>query len=257
MIENQIVCNISGIELKVSELRVLVDSTVALTQSESYSAVARILQTIASDVIHCGAVAINVYDKEIQSDKMLLSAVRFGADPRFISNKISNQAIRVRDFLERWRQNSEFIYLEQPYSITISSQSWLSRYGIHQIDNSVIDGVTVNDKYEICYFLINIDKAMLEKYRIIMQLLLPFLQTALLRAISLENSNCEDVQRLTNREREILCHIRKGLNNKLIARRLDISIHTVKCHIYNIFQKLNVSNRVEALLMAERVGMLH
>jgi DNA-binding NarL/FixJ family response regulator len=62
---------------------------------------------------------------------------------------------------------------------------------------------------------------------------------------------------LTGREQEIIARIRAGLNNKNIARQLNISVHTVKSHIYNIFQKLQASNRVEALLKAEQAGYLN
>lgn len=52
---------------------------------------------------------------------------------------------------------------------------------------------------------------------------------------------------LTTKEQQILWHIAAGGSNKQIADRLNISDCTVKTHIYNIFRKLNVSNRVQAL----------
>lgn len=55
---------------------------------------------------------------------------------------------------------------------------------------------------------------------------------------------------LTDREREILVLITQGLNNREIADRLTISRSTVKNHVSNIFSKLNVSNRAEAVALA-------
>jgi DNA-binding NarL/FixJ family response regulator len=55
---------------------------------------------------------------------------------------------------------------------------------------------------------------------------------------------------------EILAHIRAGANNKMIARQLNISVNTVKSHIYNTFQKLGARNRVEALIKAKQTGYL-
>lgn len=55
---------------------------------------------------------------------------------------------------------------------------------------------------------------------------------------------------LTDREREILVLITHGLNNREIADRLTISRSTVKNHVSNIFSKLNVSNRAEAVALA-------
>ena len=48
---------------------------------------------------------------------------------------------------------------------------------------------------------------------------------------------------LTHRERQIVQLVSEGLSNKEIARELNVSRGTVKVHLYNIFQKLEVSNR--------------
>jgi two-component system, NarL family, response regulator LiaR len=55
---------------------------------------------------------------------------------------------------------------------------------------------------------------------------------------------------LTEREREVLRLIVNGLNNNQIAERLFISLGTVKFHISNIFMKMGVESRVEAVKMA-------
>jgi DNA-binding NarL/FixJ family response regulator len=52
---------------------------------------------------------------------------------------------------------------------------------------------------------------------------------------------------LTPREVEVLSAIALGLGNKEIARRLEISLHTVKFHIEAIFRKLGVRSRAEAV----------
>jgi DNA-binding CsgD family transcriptional regulator len=57
---------------------------------------------------------------------------------------------------------------------------------------------------------------------------------------------------LTDREREILIRIATGVGNQQIADELCISLHTVKTHIYNIYKKINVKNRLQASLWAAR-----
>ena len=61
---------------------------------------------------------------------------------------------------------------------------------------------------------------------------------------------------LTAREGQVLTLLAEGLCNKLIATRLDISLGTVKAHLRSAFDKLGVHSRTEAILTAERRGML-
>ncbi len=57
---------------------------------------------------------------------------------------------------------------------------------------------------------------------------------------------------LTDREQEILIRVASGTGNQQIADELNISLHTVKTHIYNIYKKINVKNRLQASLWAAR-----
>ncbi len=61
---------------------------------------------------------------------------------------------------------------------------------------------------------------------------------------------------LTRREREILQLIARGKTNKEISKLLFISTETVKSHIKNIFKKLNIKNRVEAIVEARKQGIV-
>ncbi len=61
---------------------------------------------------------------------------------------------------------------------------------------------------------------------------------------------------LTPREIEVLNMIAEGLGNKVIARRLGISEHTVKFHVSSIFTKLNAKSRTEAVTLGARQGLI-
>lgn len=62
---------------------------------------------------------------------------------------------------------------------------------------------------------------------------------------------------LSKREKEILQLIADGNPNKTIAEMLNISEHTVRNHITNIFQKLKSSDRTEAAVKALRQGIIN
>lgn len=57
---------------------------------------------------------------------------------------------------------------------------------------------------------------------------------------------------LSERELEVLTHLASGRSNKEIARDLLVSVGTVKTHTNNIYRKLGVRNRAEALARARR-----
>lgn len=61
---------------------------------------------------------------------------------------------------------------------------------------------------------------------------------------------------LTQRERQVLALLAEGAPNKLIARRLDISVHTAKFHVAALLQKLGAINRTDAIAIAMREGLV-
>ena len=61
---------------------------------------------------------------------------------------------------------------------------------------------------------------------------------------------------LTTRELEVLELLSRGLSNKLIARTLQISEHTVKFHVSSIYAKLDVANRTEAVHRGAQRGLI-
>ena len=62
--------------------------------------------------------------------------------------------------------------------------------------------------------------------------------------------------RLTDREMEVLRLVAQGLNNRDIAKQLFISENTVKNHIRNILEKLQLQSRIEAVMYAVRERIL-
>ena len=65
----------------------------------------------------------------------------------------------------------------------------------------------------------------------------------------------DPLERISPREREVFALLLDGLPNKLIAQRLGISEKTVKTHLTNIFRQIGVTDRLQAVLWAERHGL--
>ena len=89
------------------------------------------------------------------------------------------------------------------------------------------------------------------------QYLSPTLATAILEKRQsksrLASPEMSLVDELTEREREIVDLLAQGLSNKLIASKLYLSVRTVEGHLANIYLRLGVHSRTEAMLMAMKV----
>lgn len=66
--------------------------------------------------------------------------------------------------------------------------------------------------------------------------------------------NEAEITPLTDRQQEILAHIANGDSNKMIAYSLNISEQTVKVHLGEIFKKIKVFNRTQAVIKAKESG---
>lgn len=62
--------------------------------------------------------------------------------------------------------------------------------------------------------------------------------------------------RLSARELEVLQLIADGLSNQQIAERLFVSLNTIKTHTSNLFLKMEVERRTQAIEMAKRLGLI-
>jgi DNA-binding NarL/FixJ family response regulator len=60
---------------------------------------------------------------------------------------------------------------------------------------------------------------------------------------------------LTDREREVLDQVARGLDNLSVARRLNLSPKTVRNHLSNILTKLQVVDRAQAIVRAREAGL--
>ena len=77
------------------------------------------------------------------------------------------------------------------------------------------------------------------------------LQQYLMKSRGFNKTFARNEVTLTEREVEVLKVLATGAKNSDIARNLNLSPHTIKTHIYNIFKKINASNRLQAVNWAQ------
>jgi DNA-binding NarL/FixJ family response regulator len=70
-----------------------------------------------------------------------------------------------------------------------------------------------------------------------------------------ESESSQAFPELTERENEILALIAQGISNHEIAEQLHISLKTVRNHVSNIYNKMQVTDRVQAVLRAREAGL--
>ena len=80
------------------------------------------------------------------------------------------------------------------------------------------------------------------------------LKRAILRSAQTDDRKAGDL--LSERETEMLELLATGMSNKEIAERLCLSLRTVKAHMSNIFTKMNVASRSEALVEGLKLGLV-
>ena len=71
-----------------------------------------------------------------------------------------------------------------------------------------------------------------------------------------EQQNIYRVEKLTVTEQMVLQYLEKGCSNAQICEAMNIRLPTVKTHIYNIYRKLGVTTRVQAVQKMRESGFL-
>ncbi len=75
--------------------------------------------------------------------------------------------------------------------------------------------------------------------------------------LSVTTASNQQAAPLTPREIEVLNLMAEGASNKTIARRLEISVHTVKFHVGSLLDKLDAAGRTDAVAHAARLGVIN
>jgi DNA-binding NarL/FixJ family response regulator len=82
-------------------------------------------------------------------------------------------------------------------------------------------------------------------------------EMVMIRSLDPEYRQVMEIEPLTTRELEVLQLIVEGHNNLAIAKKLYVSVGTVKTHVRNILKKLCVNDRTQAAIRALRSGLVY
>ena len=81
-------------------------------------------------------------------------------------------------------------------------------------------------------------------------------ETAAATIVARDPRSMPDDIALTQRELDVLALMAEGASNKMIARQLGISVHTVKFHVGSLLDKLDATGRTDAVAHAARRGVI-
>lgn len=81
-------------------------------------------------------------------------------------------------------------------------------------------------------------------------------ETAAATIVARDPRSMPDDITLTQRELDVLALMAEGASNKMIARQLGISVHTVKFHVGSLLDKLDATGRTDAVAHAARRGVI-
>ncbi|WP_339490669.1 LuxR C-terminal-related transcriptional regulator [Pseudomonas sp. EL_65y_Pfl2_R95] len=96
-----------------------------------------------------------------------------------------------------------------------------------------------------------VDKPAQQKWQLLGEML-----RAQCEAFSIDYQQLDDNQDVSNREREILRFVGAGLSNRDIAQAVHLSEATIKWHLHNLFSKMGVKSRTQAVLKGKSLGLL-
>lgn len=72
-----------------------------------------------------------------------------------------------------------------------------------------------------------------------------------------EDMEREENKNLTEREIQVLNYVKAGLNNREVAEKMYLSVHTIKAHLESIYAKLEVHNKIQALVCAIKNNLIN
>ena len=203
-----------------------------------------------------GFMLINQYEKAERIHRKLIPYLQFYRRSYLLAEILFQQAIvywerressqALRSAIESFMINGEYRYVRMYTEYGNQGQEVLEAY-IEWLRNSRPEGWHRKKKYNYG----NVLRMPLEDY---METVLRLAKREAKYVSSLQDHSVEE--KLTMMETVILQDLALGASNAEICKELNLKLPTVKSHIYSLYKKLDVKNRVQAVLKGEELGIL-
>ena len=163
--------------------------------------------------------------------------------------------------VQRWRLTQEPVYFQGGQDDEKYPSDWVEKFNEFGMRNIIGHGILDTCGTFGSYFVFaRLPGEIGRREVLLMKLITPHLHLALMRAVAAEQKSANPAEprrpKLSERQREILRWINQGKTNKEIAQLLSITEKNVKYHVEQIFTKLEVRSRAQAVSKAMLIGLI-
>ncbi len=157
--------------------------------------------------------------------------------------------------VDQWLKTQAPVFYDERFTpLGISDSNWKASFRQNKLVNVAAHGLLDLQGKAASYFCFSGVPAWSVHHAALLEMVVPHLHTAMKRQFT--SNQKPDCHLLSAREIEVLQFISRGKTNPEIARILGISVWTVKIHVRNFMEKLNVSTRGHAVAKAINHGLV-
>jgi transcriptional regulator EpsA len=176
----------------------------------------------------------------------------------YVNSVIGESGSLKSPLIRCWKKKYQPFYVNDIQVIAAIDAEWVEVASQNGINNLVVHGlVDLSGKLTSYFCFANTPIGWTNKHCRILQLIFPGLHVALKRVLTNESKKRVEAVSLSSREIDIIRLLQNGRTNKQIAITLGISENTVRNHMHNAFEKLNVKNRAQAIAKAASHRLIH
>lgn len=205
-----------------------------------------------------------IFKVEINSNNKIINykKIKHRAESKFWENYTTCEFMEIDPIMAQSIEYSKSIKWKDIYASYRNKSNQLEKLITSIEDNNLQNGITFafNNRdspnifviFSLCMKSLNYDEALIHR----LEVLLPHAYRSIQRLSPPENNDDSLLKNLTTREREVMKWVTQGKTSWETGKILSITERTVKFHLNNTYQKLNVTNRTQAITAALSHGLI-